>query len=168
MAELTDNINLFQPTGFKLVIDRKNFPNLEFFAQTVNHPGATLSAAEVPFSRVGSIPVAGDSLTFGELSVTILLDEDFNSYTELFNWLVRLVNTEQKSAYAASQEEGALATSTDITVVALTSHNNLNKKIKYIDAIPVSIGDINFESTNSGVEFLTFPVSFRYSYFEIE
>jgi hypothetical protein len=168
MAELTDNINLFQPTGFKLIIDRKNYPNLEFFAQTVSHPGATLGAAEVPFSRIQSLPQPGDTLSFSELSVTILLDEDFNSYTEMYNWMVRLIQNKQKSAFEASQKEGALATYTDITVVALTSHNNLNKKIRYVDAIPVSVGDINFEATNSGVEYITFPVNFRFSYFEIE
>ena len=32
------NINLLQPTSFKLIIDRKNFPNLEFFCQSVAHP----------------------------------------------------------------------------------------------------------------------------------
>ena len=113
MAQLTDNINLFQPTGFKLIIDRKNYPNLEFFAQTVSHPGATLGAAEVPFSRIQSVPQPGDTLTFSELSVTILLDEDFNSYTEMYNWMIRMVNTEQKTAYDASQTQGALATFTD-------------------------------------------------------
>lgn len=167
MAELTDNINLFQPTGFKLIINRKNYPNLEFFAQTVTHPGATLNAAELPFSRISSLPMPGDTLTFGELSVTILLDEDFNAYTEMFNWMVRQVNGKFTNAFGASQTEGGLSSFTDITVVALTSHNNLNKKIRYVDAIPVSVGDINFEATNSGVDYITFPVSFRYSYFEI-
>lgn len=168
MAQLTDNINLFQPTGFKLIIDRKNYPNLEFFAQTVSHPGATLGAAELPFSRIQSVPQSGDTLTFSELSVTILLDEDFNAYSEMYNWMIRMVNTKQKTAYDASQKEGALATFTDISVIALTSHNNANKTIRYRDAIPTSIGDVNFEATNSGVEFLTFPVNFRFSYFEIE
>ena len=168
MAQLTDNINLFQPTGFKLIIDRKNYPNLEFFAQTVNHPGATLNATELPFSRIGSVPMPGDTLTFGELSVTILLDEDFNSYTEMYNWMIRILQTEQKSAYKASQTEGELSSATDISVIALTSHNNANKKIRYVDAFPTTVGDINFEATNSSVEFLTFPISFRFSYFEIE
>lgn len=168
MAELTDNINLFQPTGFKLIINRKNYPNLEFFAQSVSHPGVNLNAAEVPFSRISSVPMPGDTLTFGELNANILLDEDLNGYQEMYNWMVRLVNEKHVSAYDATVTEGIEPTFNDITVLALTSHNNTNKKIRYVDATPSSMGDIQFEASNSGVEYLTFPISFRFSYFVIE
>ena len=76
MANLTDNFNYLQPTSFKLVIDRKNFPNLEFFCQQVTHPGLIIPAAEVPVRRMQSIPFPGESLTINELSCDILLDED--------------------------------------------------------------------------------------------
>ena len=36
-----------------------------------------------------------------------------------------------------------------------------------MDAIPTSLGDINFESTASGTEFITFVATFRFSYFEM-
>jgi hypothetical protein len=134
----------------------------------VSHPGVNLNAAEVPFSRIQSLPYPGDSLTFGELNATILLDEDLNAYQEMYNWMVRLVNENHVSAYGASQAEGIEPTFQDITVVALTSHNNINKKIRYVDAIPSSIGDIQFEATNAGVEYTSFPISFRFSYFLIE
>lgn len=167
MPNLTDNINLFQPTGFKINISRSNYPNLEFFAQTVTHPGLTLPAAEVPYSRISGVAVPGDKLTFGELSFTILLDEDLNSYIEIYNWMIRLVNEEYKSAYSALLSEEAPSVS-DISISILTSHNNPNKKIKYIDAIPVSLGDISMEANNAGVEYVVLPVSFRFSYFTIE
>ena len=37
-AELTSNINYLQPTGFRISIDRKRYPNLEYFCQQVIHP----------------------------------------------------------------------------------------------------------------------------------
>ena len=74
-----NNINLLQPNAFKLVIDRKNFKNLEFFAQTVMHPDLTVQAADTFYQRVSNIPVAGDKLTFGELTAMIILDENLNS-----------------------------------------------------------------------------------------
>ena len=89
MANLTDNFNYLQPTSFKLVIDRKNFPNLEFFCQQVTHPGLIIPAAEVPVRRMQSIPFPGESLTINELSCDILLDEDMKSYTEMYNWVRR-------------------------------------------------------------------------------
>ena len=33
--ELTTNLNYLQPTGFKLLIDRVKYPNLEYFCQGV-------------------------------------------------------------------------------------------------------------------------------------
>lgn len=166
MPELTDNINLFQPTGFRLLISRKNFPNLQFFAQTVNHPSVTLNSTEVAFPRA-NIPYPGDKVSFGDLTATILLDEDLNGYQEMYNWMVRLVNEEFVSAYDATVDSGIEPTFNDITVTALTSHNNINKSIRYVDAVPTTLGDIQFEANNAGVEYITFPVSFRFSYFVI-
>jgi hypothetical protein len=166
---LTDNINLFQPTGFKVTIDRKNYSNLEFFVQSVNHPGAQNNPAETPFQRVAGVPLPGGSMTYGELTMDVLLDEDLNSYIEMYNWMLRLVNDEQvKVRDNFGGQTSSTPTYADILVSALTSHNNKNKTFKYIDAIPVAIGDIRFESQNQSVEYVTFPASFRFSYFDIE
>jgi len=166
MAELTTNINYLAPTSFKLVIDRRNYPNLEFFAQTIQHPGASVASTEVPIPRLSSLSLPGDKLTFGELSAIIILDEDMTSYTEMFEWLTRMVESNRQSA--TDDIGSAPRTESDITVSILTSHNNPNKQIKYIDCIPTMVGDINFESVVGDVQFLTFPVSFRFSYFEIK
>jgi len=166
MADLTTNINLFQPTGFKVIIDKKKFGNLEFFAQSFTHPSTTLSAVEVPFSRITGIPVPGDAITFGEVIISVLLDEDFNAYTEMFNWLNDAVQTNFTTQ--TDRTTSKYPTFSDMRIVALTSHNNKNKTFKYIDAFPTSVGDITFEATNAGVEYITFMTTFRFSYFEIE
>ena len=76
MADLTQNFNYLQPTSFKLIIDRKNYPNLEFFCQGFTHPGMTMNSVEVPYQRITSVPFIGDKLTFNEMQANILLDED--------------------------------------------------------------------------------------------
>ena len=166
---LTTNINLFQPTGFRVVIDRQNFSNLTFFVQSINHPGAANPATETPAPRIQSVPMPGNQIQFGELTMDVLLDEDFISYIEMYNWMLRLVNLKQ----VQKRDDFAGDTSTqptysDITVTALTSSNLKNKTIRYIDCIPVAVGDIRFEAQNQGVEYITFPASFRFSYFDIE
>lgn len=165
MNNLTDNTNLFQQTGFKIVLDRKNYSNLAFFAQSVIHPGITAAAAEAPTSRIQSVPQPADALTFGELSVTILLDEDFSSYIELFNWMVRLVNENNTTPYE-SIADGSIPSTCDIIVTGLSSHNNTSKKFTYVDAFPTNLGDINFEANNP--EYAVFNASFRFSYFKID
>lgn len=164
MAELTNNINYLQPTNFRLIIDRKNYGNLEFFAQTVQHPSISVAPIELPFKRA-NIFEAGDRATFGELTATIILDEDMNSYIEMYNWLERLIETKNKQPTGKTGTQ--LPTTADITLSVLSSHNNGNKRIRYIDCVPTSLGDINFEATTDTIQYLTFPVSFRFSYFTI-
>jgi hypothetical protein len=164
MATLTENFNYLQPTSFKLVIDRKNYPNLEFFCQNVTHPGMLMTAVEVPFRRISGVPVPGESLTFNELSCNILLDENLEGYSEMFNWVRRLLETNMGQSRVSMT---APPTYADITLSILSSHNNQTKQIRYLDAVPTSLGDINFESTASGSEFITFNASFRFTYFEL-
>lgn len=165
MAELTDNINFFQPTGFKVSVDRKNYPNIEFFAQSVNLPSLSLAPAELPF-RQARLPMPGDTLSFGELTINMLLDEDLNSYKEMYNWMVRLVKEKHVTAQEALLND-KVASTTDIIITALTSHNNSNVKIQYHDAVPTSLGDVNVEANNSSVEYIVVPISFRFTYFEL-
>ena len=165
MPILTTNINYLQPTGFKVVIDRKKFGNLEFFAQSVDHPNVSIPTAEIPYSRL-NLHAAGDKLTFGQLSATIILDENMSAYTEMYDWVKRLVEEENTTKYSARYDNGE-TTAVDITVSVLSSNNNSVKRIRYIDCIPTDIGGINFMSNTSDVQYLTFTASFSFSYFEI-
>lgn len=162
MANLTENFNYLQPTSFKLVIDRRNYPNLEFFCQNVTHPGMIMSSAEVPFRKVAGVPFPGDTLTFNELSTNIILDENMQGYDEMFAWMRRLLDTNMGSVTTQ-----AVSSYADITLSILSSHNNTTKQVRYIDCIPTSLGDINFTSTSGGTEFITFNASFRFNYFEL-
>ena len=78
MADITENFNYLQPTSFKLTIDRRNYPNLEFFCQNVTHPGMLMSSVEMPYQKVAGVPFPGDKLTFNELSCNVILDENLD------------------------------------------------------------------------------------------
>jgi hypothetical protein len=166
MATLTTNINYLQPTSFKLVMDRKNYPNLEFFCQTVTHPGMLMSSVEMPYQKITGVPFPGDKLTFNELSANIILDEDMQGYEEMYNWIRRLLDTPQRESL--SRTRTAPPTYADITLHILSSHNNTTKQVQYKDCVPTSLGDISFESTSTGDAFITFNASFRFSYFELK
>jgi len=165
MATLTNNINYLQPTSFKISLDRKNYPNLEFFCQSITHPGMLLNSVEVPFRKIAGIPFAGDKITFNELTANIILDEDMSSYEEMYKWIRRLLDTPPTSALNRSANNPP--TYADITLHMLSSANNVTKQIRYLDCIPTSLGDIQLESTASGSEFISFAASFRFSYFEL-
>ena len=161
---LTTNLNYLLPTGFKLLIDRVKYPILEYFCQGVAHPSVQLNPVELPTRRITSVPLAGDKITHGEITFTIILDENMTGYNEMFNWLQRLVNDGQVNPIARNTK---FPTYADITLAILSSHNNTTQKIRYKDCLPTGLGAINFITTTGSVTYLTFDATFRFSQFEI-
>ena len=165
-ASSLNNVNYLQPNAFKLTIDHKHFQNLEFFCQTVMHPSLSSNPIEVPYKRISSIPFAGDKFTFGELTAMIIVDENLNAYTEMYKWLERTIELQDNTPlYRTASKPPTYA---DITLSILSSNNNKVRQIRYIDCIPTSLGDMTLESTSGDVSFITFPASFRFSYFELK
>lgn len=166
MATLTTNKNYLQPTGFKVVISGEGYKNLSYFAQSVTHPGSSVNPTELPITRVTSVPIAGDKITYGELTLEIILDEDIVAYKEMQDWLNRIVNQGQNNKVGV--EGTTKSTYADITLIILTSQNNKNVEIKYFDALPTNLSPITLQSNVSDVTYPTFNVSFRFSSFEIK
>jgi|TARA_Y100000389_G_C17332864_1_gene449070 hypothetical protein len=121
---------------------------------------------EMPYKRVTSVPFTGDKLTFGELTAMIIVDENLNAYTEMYNWLQRTIEQEDRTPLGRTSVNPP--TYADITLSILSSHNNKVRQIRYIDSMPTSLGDMTLESTSGDVTFITFPASFRFSYFELK
>lgn len=152
---LTDNKNFLQPTGFRVIVQRKDYGNLEFFAQSVQHPGCTVGAVEVPIPRIQGLPLAGDTIAYGELNLSLILDEDLTAYKEVQQWL-------EDSVYGTKD-----VIHHDIKVIVLTSHNNFCAQIQYKNCIPTQLGSIELTSTTGDVTYINFDVTFRFSEFVI-
>lgn len=167
MADFTCDPTYLAPTGFKVALDRRNYPNVQFFAQQVLHPSMDMTTTEVPYRRVGTIVTPGDTLSFGSVTMDILMDENMNVYQEIYDWMRRLVEQQHKSNTGRMfSGEDDLSSYCDITVSVLTSHNNISRTIKYTNALPTSLGDITFAATQDG-QYITFPATFRFDYFEL-
>ena len=161
-----DNINYFQATSFRVIIDRRDYGTFQFFVSQVSHPSVQNAAAETPFPRIGAFPLPGNTMSYGELSMQVLLDEDFRTYTELYDWMLRLVN-EKQLAEGRTSSNSPVPTYADIHVVALSNHNNKNVEIRYKDCVITGLGDITFNAQDQGVDVVTFPANFRFSHFEV-
>lgn len=159
------NTNLLQPASFKLVIDRKNYPNLEYFVQRVDHPSVSVNAAEASYSRISSVPLPGDKLEFGEVTFDLILDEEMNAYSEIYTWLQRLVNKNYSTRL--NIEEGIPSAEADISLLILNSSNRQQKKIIYRNAFPTNMGNISMEASSTEPTTLVVPASFRYTYFDL-
>jgi len=149
---LTDNKNFLQPTGFRIIVEREKYGNLEFFAQSIQHPGTQVSAVEVGIPRIQGLPFAGDTLNYGELTLSLILDEDLTAYKEMQKWL-------EDSVYGEGNPYH------DIKVIVLTSHNNFCAEILYKNCVPVQLGSFELASSTGDVTYLNFDASFRFSEF---
>ena len=165
---LTTNFNYLQPTGFKLVIDRKNYPNLEFFCQDFTHAGVIMNTADLGYKKISAIPFIGDKLTYNEMLANIILDEGMKSYIEMHNWMRRNLDTDNVTALDRIRNATAVPTVSDITLSILNSSNNTVAQIIYRDSIPTALTDIQFQATSGAESFLTFGASFRFTYFDIK
>ena len=158
MAEEYTNYNYFQPSQFKVNIDSKKYPNLEFYCQNVSHPGIAVSGAIVPVSRLATISVPGDTLNYDELVLDIIADENFKAYDEFYTWLQSL--TQERSEPTDKFIE------TDIILSILSSANNIIKQFKYINCVPTSLGAVQFQATVADTDIITFPITFKIDTFE--
>ena len=175
MAEQIDNINYLQPNGFKVTISRENYAAAQYFAQSISHPNVDAQVAEAPYKRL-NIPMLPDKLDYGALTIDFLMNEDMQNYIEIYNWLERMVEEEHNMGskrYNKNTTIGRPVTDNspitsynDIVVDVLTSQNNINKSIKYLNAFPISLGNVEFNATSAG-DYITFPVTFRFDYFTI-
>ncbi len=165
---ITTNFNYLQPTSFKLVIDRTNYPNLEFFVQDFTHAGVIMNAADLSYKKISAIPFIGDKLTYNEMLANIILDEYMKSYREMHTWMRRILDQDNITALDRFQNNTQRPPAqSDITLSVLSSSNNPIVRIRYKDCIPVALTDIAFNSTTGGTDYITFGASFRFTYFDI-
>jgi len=148
---LTANKNYLSSESFRLAISRKDYPNLEYFCNSVMHPDVSIGETQIPRSRLDHFE-PGDKMTMGSVTCTIIVDEDMESYKEIFKWCENIVN-------------GNTNDTADLTLQILSSKNNVLNTITYVDAYPTNVSNLQFTTTTN--EYITFDVTFRMRYFTI-
>ena len=101
----------------------------------------------------------GTRLAFSDLSITAQITENFDNYLETFNWMHSIASS--KGSDVENLKE-------DATLLVFTSHNNVNKTIRFTDIFPTGIGSLEFSSTQDSVNYLSTEITFSYTNFEFE
>ena len=156
------DINFLSPLGFKFTIAK--LPNFEYFIQKFDFPSLSLNRTndiQTPFNK---IIVAGDHTTWDEFTVTFKIDEDMNSYFEIYDWIVGDGKPESFSQYANvaaanSMNRGVMV---DADLLILNGTMNPNIKVTFQDVIPVTLSGFTFDSTEDDVNYITATASFKY------
>ena len=158
-----DNLNFLSPTGYKFILSRA--PTIEFMVQRVTLPTLTLPVAYQPNPFV-NIPKPGDHLEFGEMTVTFKVNENLNNYLEIYNWMIALGKPESFNQYTLKDRQSKATGQqmdtvySDITLTFLTSAMNGNLEFTMRDCFPVSLTDLEVDSTVSDIEYITASATF--------
>ena len=154
MATLTTNKNFLSPVGFQFKISSNLYPNLEYFAVAANLPGLSLSSVDQSYRGV-NLAFTGDRLTFDDLTIRVNVTENLDNYIETFDWLHNLAQTNNAEDFKV-----------DATLLILTSHNNVNKEIKFKGVFPTSMTPIEFDAQSESIDYVQMDIGFAYTNFE--
>ncbi len=66
-----ENRNFLAPAGFKFILERA--PKIAFFCNQANIPDMNMGTAVLP-SYLRQLPIPGDEINFGDLSLRFLVD----------------------------------------------------------------------------------------------
>jgi hypothetical protein len=172
------DLDYLKPNGFKFQIH--NLPNVSYFCQAANIPAIQIGSPEFQ-TPLSNIPVPGDKLTYGDLVIRFLVQENMSNYLELYNWLVGLGFPESREQYKNWNEAqryrfpaisdkrlGALGNFSDADFFILDSDNNPNVKITYYDVFPVSLEALDFDISSGRADFLVGIAAFKYRQYTVE
>lgn len=162
-----DNKNFLSPLNFKFQI--KKAPHVNFFLQKVNIPSIAIPPPQ-PNNPFVKTPIPGEHVNFGDLTITFKVDEDLKNYLEIWNWIIALGKPENFEQYRAIQDkpmytgEGIYS---DISLMILSSTKMPNYEVTYVDAFPVQLSDMVFNTTDNNVNYIEASATFKYTYYNI-
>ncbi len=168
-----ENRNFLSPTGFQFQLNRA--PKVAYFGNAVNVPAINLGIANVP-NYLKDVPYPGDKLDFADLTLRFLVDENLENYMELQNWMRGLGFPESLSEIYDYQKESPdlkqpnksqLNLYSDGTLTVLDSNNIPKFKIVFEGMFPYSLTTIEFDATQTDLEYFTAEVSFKYTIYNI-
>jgi len=162
-----NNKNFLSPLNFRFQL--KKAPHVNFFIQKVNIPEISIKPKETlnPFVK---IPYSGEHMDYGTLSISFKVDEDLQNYLEIHNWMKALGKPQDYSEYANIANKDSMTGEgiySDISVLVLSSSKMANYEIAYVDAFPISLSGLNFNTIDTDVNYVEASASFRYTYYDI-
>ena len=152
---IPDNINPLSPNGFNFAIQK--LPQMSYFCQQVNLPGIILGEPTIanPFTTQ---PIPGEHITYDQLNVQFLVDEQMANYKAIYNWIIALGFPNDYEQYTTFVNEDQRGLTSELaknystgTMQILGNTNNVVRTVTFNDLFPVSISTLDFQSTNQDV-----------------
>lgn len=164
-----ENTNLLQPTKFLLTFDR--IPDVTYFCQEANIPGISIPAI-VTNTPGGDYHVAGNKATYNMFTVKFMVSENVSSWKNIHSWMMSIASphgTNERNYLTAIQSQsktGSFPQYSDATLTVLSNLNNPILRVHLVGLFPISLSDIQFDTTLSADHIITADATFSVKYFD--
>tara|TARA_Y100001938_G_C7968466_1_gene368098 strand:+ start:337 stop:885 length:549 start_codon:yes stop_codon:yes gene_type:complete len=164
-----ENRNFLSPIGFQFSLNK--VPKATFFSNSARIPDITLGTAVQPV-YLKDIDVPGDKLQYGDFNLRFLVDEDLINYMSIHNWLTGLGYPESTEQFkkATTNTEGLKDNEevfSDGSLAILNSNYRTTAIVKFRDLFPIALTPLEFEATDTDINYFTAEVTFKYTIYEI-
>lgn len=153
------SLDYLKPQGFKFSINR--IPQVEYSCQSVSLPSITSGFAELQTPNL-NIPLIGDKLEYDPLTIRFIVMEDMSNYREVHSWL-RSMNPFEPTGSSNPDDF-----SSDASLVITTNKGNANVVVRFFDMYPIALSGLEFDINQTGVEYMTANLTFKFAYFDID
>ena len=148
------------------------FPKVDFFSNSARIPELNLELARQA-SYLKNIDIPGERLTYGDLTLRFLVDENMENYISVYTWLKGLGFPETTQEYKdlTTDKDGQRDNKEafcDGTLRILNSNYREVAKVKFTDLFPTSLTSLDFDATNTDVQFLTAEATFKYTIYDLK
>ena len=164
-----DNRNFLSGVGFKFNLTK--FPKVDFFSNSARIPELNLELAQQS-SYLKNIAVPGERLTFGDFTLRFLVDENMENYLSVYGWLKGLGFPESGKQFKEiitdpDGQRDPKEAFCDGTLRILNSNYREVAKVKFKDLFPISLSSLDFDATNTDVQFFTAEATFKYTIYDL-
>ena len=168
-ANQIQNRNFLSPVGFRFSLAKT--PKVNFFCNSARIPEINLGLAVQP-TYLKDIDVPGDKLTYGDLSLRFLVDENMENYMAIHNWMTGLgfPETTQDFKDLTTDSDGQRDLEeqfSDGNLQILNSNFRPVANVKFFNIFPISLTSLDFDATEPDIQYFTAEASFKYTVYNI-
>ena len=164
-----DNRNFLSPVGFKFTLAKE--PKVAFFCNSARIPEISLGTAIQP-AYLKDVDVPGDKLSYGDFSLRFLVDENLTNYMAIHNWMLGLGYPDSTKEFKDlttndSGQRDFQEQFSDGSLHILNSNYRDVAIVKFRDLFPTYLTSLEFEATDSDVQYFTADVTFKYTLYDM-
>ena len=168
-ANQIQNRNFLSPVGFKFTLAKT--PKVNFFCNSARIPEINLGVANQP-TYLKDLDIPGDKLTYGDLTLRFLVDENLENYMAIHNWMTGLgfPETTQDFKDLTTNDDGQRDLEeqfSDGNLQILNSNFRPVANVKFFNLFPVSLTSLDFDATEPDIQYFTAEASFKYTVYNI-